>query len=110
MEAFSDGVFSIAATLLVLDIALDPPGTPLEQVLHAWPAYLGYVISFLTIGAAWLGHSAMTDRLTRADSLLLRINLLLLLVIAFLPFPTNLIVDAIGTTPMVSASSSRCTA
>ena len=96
MEAFSDGVFSIAATLLVLDIALEPPGTPLEQVLHAWPAYLGYVISFLTIGAAWLGHSAMTDRLTRADSLFLRINLLLLLVIAFLPFPTNLIVDAIG--------------
>ncbi len=95
MEAFSDGVFSIAATLLVFDIALDPPGTPLEQVLHAWPGYLGYVISFLTIGAAWLGHSAMTDRLTHADSLLLRINLLLLLVVAFLPFPTMLIADAI---------------
>ena len=63
MEAFSDGVFSIAATLLVLDIALRPPGTPLEQVLHAWPAYLGYVISFLTIGAAWIGHDAITDRL-----------------------------------------------
>jgi hypothetical protein len=74
MEAFSDGVFSIAATLLVLDIALRPPGTPLEQVLHAWPAYLGHVISFLTIGAAWIGHDAITDRLTRADSLLLRIN------------------------------------
>ena len=98
MEAFSDGVFSIAATLLVLDIALDPPGTPLEQVLHAWPAYLGYVISFLTIGAAWLGHSAMTDRLTRADSLLLRINLLLLLVIAFLPFPTKLMAEGIHDT------------
>jgi TMEM175 potassium channel family protein len=98
MEAFSDGVFSIAATLLVLDIALHPPGTPLEQVLHAWPAYLGYVISFLTIGAAWLGHSAMTDRLVRADSLLLRINLLLLLVIAFLPFPTNLIANGIHDT------------
>ena len=95
MEAFSDGVFSIAATLLVLDIALEPPGTPLERVLHAWPAYLGYVISFLTIGAAWLGHSAITDRLTHADSLLLRINLLLLLVVAFLPFPTMLITDAI---------------
>jgi len=95
MEAFSDRVFSIAATLLVLDFALEPPGTPLEQVFHAWPAYLGYVISFLTIGAAWLGHSAITDRLTHADSLLLRINLLLLLVVAFLPFPTMLITDAI---------------
>ena len=62
-------------------------------MLHAWPAYLGYVISFLTIGAAWLGHNAMTDRLTRADSLLLRINLLLLLVIAFLPFPTKLVAE-----------------
>ena len=58
--------------------------------------YLGYVISFLTIGAAWLGHSAMTDRLAHADSLLLRINLLLLLVIAFLPFPTSLVADGIA--------------
>ena len=98
MEAFSDGVFSIAATLLVLDLALDPPGTPLEQVLHAWPAYLGYVVSFLTIGAAWLLHSAMTDRLARADSLLMRINLLLLLVIAFLPFPTKLVAEGIHDT------------
>jgi uncharacterized membrane protein len=62
MTSFSDGVFSIAATLLVLDIALRPPGTPWEQLLHAWPAYLGYAISFLTIGAAWLGHDGITDR------------------------------------------------
>jgi uncharacterized membrane protein len=98
MEAFSDGVFSIAATLLLLDIALHPPGTPLEQVLHAWPGYLGYLISFLTIGAAWLGHDAITDRLTRADSLLPRINLLLLLVVAFLPFPTKLVAEALHDT------------
>jgi uncharacterized membrane protein len=95
MEAFSDGVFSIAATLLVLDIALRPPGTPLEQVLHAWPAYVAYLVSFLTIGAAWLGHSALTDRLTSADSLLLRINLLVLLAVAFLPFPTKLVAEAL---------------
>jgi uncharacterized membrane protein len=95
MEAFSDGVFSIAATLLVLDLAIHPPGTPLEQVFHAWPAYLAYVVSFLTIGAAWLGHSALTDRLSRADSLLLRINLVLLLVVAFLPFPTKLVAGAL---------------
>ena len=98
MEAFSDGVFSIAATLLVLDLALHPPGTPLEQLLHAWPAYLGYLVSFLTIGAAWLGHGALTDRLTRADSLLLRINLVLLLVVAFLPFPTKLVAEALHDT------------
>lgn len=58
MESFSDGVLSIAATLLVFDIAIHPPGTPLEQVLNASPAYLGYLASFLTIGAAWLGHSS----------------------------------------------------
>lgn len=98
MEAFSDGVFSIAATLLVLDITLHPPGTPLEQVLHAWPAYLGYAVSFLTIGAAWLAHDSMTDRLTRADLVLLRINLSLLLVIAFLPFPTRLVAEALHDT------------
>ena len=96
MEAYSDGVFSIAGTLLVLDIALNPPGTAMEQVLHAWPAYLGYLISFLTIGAAWIGHSAMTDRLTHVDRSLLGINLMLLLVVAFLPFPTKLIADGLG--------------
>ena len=95
MEAFSDGVFSIAATLLVLDIALHPPGTALEQVLDAWPFYLAYVVSFLTIGAAWLGHTQLTDRLAGTDPLLLRINLLLLLVVAFLPFPTKLVADAL---------------
>ena len=98
MEAFSDGVFSIAATLLVLDIALHPPGSPLEQLRSAWPAYFGYLVSFLTIGAAWLAHSAMTDRLKGADSLLLRINLVLLLVIAFLPFPTKLVAEALHDT------------
>jgi uncharacterized membrane protein len=95
MEAFSDGVFSIAATLLVLDIAIHPPGTALEQVLRAWPSYLAYLASFLTIGAAWLGHTALTDRLARSDPLLLRINLLLLLVVAFLPFPTKLVAEAL---------------
>jgi len=95
MEAFSDGVFSIAATLLVLDIAIHPPGTALEQVLNAWPFYLAYVVSFLTIGAAWLGHTQLTDRLEQTDPLLLRINLLMLLVVAFLPFPTQLVAGAL---------------
>jgi uncharacterized membrane protein len=95
MEAFSDGVFAIAITLLVLEIAVHPPGTALEQLRREWPAYLGYAISVLTIGAAWLAHNAITDRLTRADTLLLRINLLLLLVVAFVPFPTKLIAEAL---------------
>jgi hypothetical protein len=67
-------VFGFAATLLVLDIALRPPGTPLQQLLHAWPGYLAYLASFLTIGGAWLLHTALTDHLARADSLFLRPN------------------------------------
>jgi len=61
-DGFSDGVFGVAITLLVVDLAIHPPGTALQQVLHAWPAYLAYVISFLTIGGAWLLHNALTDR------------------------------------------------
>jgi uncharacterized membrane protein len=98
MEAFSDGVLSIAATLLVFNLALRPPGTPQEQLRHAWPAYLGYAISFLTIGAAWLGHTNITARLSHVDPVLLRINLLLLLLVAFLPFPTRLVADALRDT------------
>lgn len=95
MESFSDGVFGFAATLLVLDIALHPPGTPLQQVLHAWPSYVAYVTSFLTIGGAWLLHTGLTDQLARTDPLFLRLNLLVLLLVVFLPFPTHLVAEAL---------------
>jgi uncharacterized membrane protein len=95
MEGFSDGVYGFAATLLVLDLVLSPPGTPLQQVLHAWPGYLAYIVSFLTIGVSWLLHTALTDQLTGTDQLFLRLNLLLLLVVVFLPFPTGLIAQAL---------------
>ena len=98
MEALSDGVFSLASTLLVLEIALDPPGEALDLSLEAWPAHLGYLISFMTIGAAWIAHSAITERLDRADPILIRISLLLLFVVAFLPFPTKLIAEALHDT------------
>jgi uncharacterized membrane protein len=91
MEAFSDGVFAIAITLLVLDLALRPPGSALHQFLEGWPSYLAYVVSFLTIGAAWIDHNALTDRLGRVDRMFLRINLLFLLFVVFLPFPTRLV-------------------
>ena len=98
MEAFSDGVFSIAATLLVLDIALRPPGSPTREFFHAWPAYVAYLVSFLTIGAAWIAHHGLTDELDRVDPILLRLNLLFLLTIAFLPFPTRLMVEGLEKT------------
>jgi uncharacterized membrane protein len=91
LEAFSDGVFAIAITLLVLDLAIPSSGRPLDRVLDAWPFYLAYVVSFLTIGAAWLAHTGITDRLDKADLTLLRLNLVLLLAVAVLPFPTRLV-------------------
>jgi len=53
MEAFSDGVLAFAITLLVIDIAVRPPGSPSQEFFHAWPSYLAYLVSFFTIGAAW---------------------------------------------------------
>ena len=60
MEGFSDGVFGFAATLLVLDIKLGPGVTPLQQVLHAWPGYLAYVVSFLTTCSSWCRSGRLT--------------------------------------------------
>ena len=95
MEAFSDGVLAIAITLLVLDVATRPPGSSLEQFLRGWPSCLGYLVSFLAIGGVWIAHNALTDDLRRVDRIFLRLNLLFLLVVAFLPFPTRLVAEAL---------------
>jgi uncharacterized membrane protein len=98
LEAFSDGVFAIAITLLVLEIAV-PLATESDlfgALVDEWPSYAGYVISFLTIGWVWIGHSAITSHLERANALFLRLNLLLLMAVAFLPFPTRLMADFFG--------------
>lgn len=95
LDAFSDGVIAIAITLLVLELAVGTTGSALHRVLHAWPSYLAYIVSFATIGAAWLGHTSITDRLTKANLGLLRINLLVLLLIGFLPFPTKLVAEGL---------------
>ena len=98
LAALSDGVFAIAITLLVLDIAVpvSEGGRLLGSLGHLWPSYLAYVVSFSTIGAAWLGHNAITEYLDRANAVFIRLNLLLLLLVAFLPFPTRLFADYIG--------------
>jgi uncharacterized membrane protein len=62
---------------------------------HQWPGYLGYATSFLTIGGIWLGHHTIFRRLRYANGTVIRINLLLLMTVAFLPFPTRLMADAI---------------
>jgi uncharacterized membrane protein len=95
-EAFSDGVFAIAATLLVLDLAVGASGSSVERVVDGWPSYLAYIVSFLTIGAVWIGHAVLTERLVQVDSAMLRLNLVLLLVVSFLPFPTRLVASSLG--------------
>jgi uncharacterized membrane protein len=98
LEAFSDGVFAIAITILVLEISV-PPGSEdhlLDAVADQWPSYLAYVVSFSTIGAVWLAHSAITEYLHGANTLLVRLNLLLLMVVSFLPFPTRLLAEYLG--------------
>lgn len=94
---FSDAVFAIAITLLALEIRL-PPGEELlgntelaGRLLQLWPSYIAYVISFLVIGAFWISHHRKFRYIQRYDSRLLLLNLLLLMAIGFMPFPTAVI-------------------
>jgi uncharacterized membrane protein len=93
LEAFSDGVFAIAATLLVLEFSVgDGLGARLgHELLQLWPSYLAYTTSFLTIGIIWINHHYCVQTIARSDRTLLFLNLLLLLTVAFLPFPTKLV-------------------
>jgi uncharacterized membrane protein len=93
MEAFSDGVFAIAATLLVLEFTVDSNRNLAHQLLHLWPSDLAYVTSFVTIGIIWMNHHHTVSLLGRIDRTMLFVNNLLLMVVAFLPFPTKLVGD-----------------
>ena len=94
LEAFSDGVFAIAITLLVLGIAVPPPGTTLgAELLRLWPSFLTYVVSFLLIGAIWINHHAIFRHIVRVDGTLPVLTLLQLMVFAFLPFPTSVLAE-----------------
>jgi uncharacterized membrane protein len=89
LEAFSDGVFAIAITLLVLELHVPGRGEELVRSLeHEWPRYLGYFVSFTFIGGVWVAHSNMTRFIKAADATLMRLNLTLLLSVSILPFTT----------------------
>jgi uncharacterized membrane protein len=100
IQSFSDGVFAIAITLLVLDLGV--PASSFDDlwsgIAHEWPAYLAYVTSFITIGALWMAHHALFRCLRYADATVMRLNLLLLMAVSFLPFPTELMAKAIRDT------------
>lgn len=96
LEAFSDGVFAFAATLLVIELHVpDLHGASNAQATHALAALgrplLAYVTSFLIIGVVWLNHHPVFKGLTDIDRPTVLLNLALLIVVAFLPFPTQLI-------------------
>jgi uncharacterized membrane protein len=94
LEAFSDGVFAVAITLLVLGLKVHAPSGKLASGLaRAWPDYATYVVSFLTIGIIWMNHHMQFERIERTDRTLMVLNLLLLLFVTVIPFPTGLLAD-----------------
>jgi len=98
LETFSDGVLAIAITLLILEVRLPhvPPDASLfRALLHEWPSYLAYVTSFLTLGIIWANHHRMFKLIDRSTNGFLMLNVLFLMVISFIPFPTALVADYI---------------
>ncbi|HEX4308215.1 MAG TPA: TMEM175 family protein, partial [Solirubrobacterales bacterium] len=95
LEAFSDGVFAIAITLLVLDLGVPKPGSGRlgHELLAQWPSYAAYLISFFTIGIIWINHHAAFSRLRGVDHSILIWNLVLLLTVSVLPFTTSLMAE-----------------
>jgi uncharacterized membrane protein len=98
LEAFSDGVFAIAITLLVLDIAVPAAreGRLWAELGGLWPHYGAYAISFLTIGVMWANHHSMMHQVGRVDPTLIYLNLALLAIVAFIPFPTGVLAAYLG--------------
>jgi uncharacterized membrane protein len=99
LETFADGVFAIAATLLILNVEVPDLGdhSLSHELLRLWPAYIGYVVSFVTIGIIWVNHHTVLDLLHSTDRTFLFINVFFLLCIAFIPFPTRLLATYVRT-------------
>ena len=105
-EAFSDGVFAIAVTLLVLeikapDLSQATPSEAVTKLLQVFPHVLSYATSFIVIGVLWINHHALFHFLKRVDRTVLVINLLLLMCVAFIPYPTALIGEFRASLPVV---------
>jgi len=93
IEAFSDGIFAVAATLLVLDLTIKPTAHLASALGAEWPHYATYVVSFLTIGIIWMNHHAQFNRIGHADRTLMVLNIVLLMFVTLIPFPTGLLAD-----------------
>jgi uncharacterized membrane protein len=99
VEAFSDGVFAIAITLLVLEIKVprNGAGALATALVHLWPSLFAYALGFATIGVMWLNHHRLFQMIHRVDDGLMFLNLLLLLFVSFTPFPTAVVAEHLGT-------------
>lgn len=99
LEAFSDAVFAIAFTLLILNFHPEVPAhtTLTQYLLSLWPSYIAYAISILLIGLVWANHHSMFIHIKYSNRMLMFYNTLLLAIVAFLPFPTELLANAIHT-------------
>jgi len=98
LEAFADGVFAIAATLLILNVDAQVPADVHDlgaQIVDIWPSYLAYAVSFVTIGIMWINHHTMMDQIKRADRRFLVATIGLLMCIAFVPYPTRVVAEHI---------------
>jgi len=98
IEAFSDGVFAIAITLLILEIKIPSAGSGdlSRQLLRQWPSYVAFVISFAFIGIMWINHHRLFTYIKRSNNVLLFLNLLLLLGVTAVPFPTAVLAQHFG--------------
>ncbi|HEY2393963.1 MAG TPA: TMEM175 family protein [Candidatus Angelobacter sp.] len=98
VEAFSDGVFAIAITLLILEIKVPPIGQDhlATALLRQWPSYLAFLMSFIYIGVMWINHHRMFTHIRRSDDVLLVLNLLLLLGVSVVPYPTAILAQYLG--------------
>src|SRR5581483_6422507 len=94
LETFSDGVFAIAATLLILEVHR-AGGSVAHGLVHAWPSYAAYAISFVTIGIIWVNHHTVFRQIGRVDRTFLFINIAFLMVVAFSPFPTRVLAETL---------------
>jgi TMEM175 potassium channel family protein len=93
LEAFSDGVFAVAITLLILEINV-PEGEHLwHDLKEEWPSFASFFVSFWVIGIIWVNHHGLLDHLKRTDRPVLYLNLLVLMTVVFIPFSTALMAD-----------------